>query len=487
MKIVLTQDVDPSKGQVKGKDYDLPDSDAQLWIASGKAAAVAAPPAALPALPGNDGATMSGTVTEGIQTLIGRSFLAGVEAAEQKGGSGVRPEILQQLGQIGKHAEAKEDHSLNEWFQAVSYQTPKWAGRDEQIKAANILTKKYKTARREGEQFETDWGVTTKAGTTFDMETKASVQVENQGAVGGFTVPVEFYPQIIEIAYQESELFRRVDKYRMTGRDLLIPALDYSGGGSGASPYLAGMAAGWTAENVNLPQQNAKVRQIQLTANLLGGYTQASRQLLADNAVGFQNILARLMGQTIAFYVTYAIVQGTGASQPRGIINESAAISVTRTGDSSNGTMLADMATMKSKLLPGAEKRAMWMISPSTEAFLYQMTTGAGGLAYLPNFPGVAYGPASTTGNYQVLRIPIEINQYAAAHGSAADIILVDPFGYAWGERQDIEVAVSEHYAFVSNLLTWRFLFRGDGRSKLNTYLTLQNGDTVSPFVYRHA
>jgi HK97 family phage major capsid protein len=142
---------------------------------------------------------------------------------------------------------------------------------------------------------------------------------------------------------------------------------------------------------------------------------------------------------------------------------------------------------MKSKLLPGSEKRAMWLMAPSTEAYLYQMDDGSGRVVYLPNFPGNMGGPASYAGNGRLLNIEVEVNQYAASHGSAGDLILVDPAAYAWGERQDIEIGVSEHVAFLSNLLTWRFLFRGDGRSKINTYLTLQNGDTVSPFVFRAA
>src|SRR5579863_551178 len=322
MQIELLVDVDAAAGHVTGKRYDLSDADANAYITAGKAKAVAA--ATLPALPagskGADGATLTATVAEGIQTLIGNVYLAGIEAAEKKGGTGIRPEILQQLGQIGKYAQAKEEKSIAEWLWCVAHSTPSQQDKAEGRKAANLMANKYQS--RFNPNFEQDWQKAQSAGTAFNMETKASVQVEGTGAVGGFAVPPEFFPEIQQIAYQESEIYRRVRKYQMTRDELNVPMLDYSKGGSGASPYLGGMVATWFAENVTLGQTNASLRQVQFKANILGGYTQASRQLVADNAVGFQQILVDLMGKTIAFYVTYAIVNGTGANQPKGITNE---------------------------------------------------------------------------------------------------------------------------------------------------------------------
>lgn len=454
---------------------DVPEATADLYISLGKAKAA-------PIAAGTDGAASLDTITSGILQLIAGNIQSQLDTQTK---SVDRPSVLSQLGDLGRHATAKDPWALNEFFWAVGQTTHTMTGTPEQSKAIGLLTNKYKARR--SESFGKDWESAQKAQYAGgQIIEKASVQNETTGALGGFGVPVQFYPEIIKLAYEESYLFRSVRKYPMVGLQMNIPAIDYTTATAGQSPYLGGMVAQWFAEGGGFTQTNIKIRQLELKANILGGYTQATRTLLADNAIGLQAILTEMMGMTISFYVTKSIVSGTGAAQPMGILNAAASIAVARTGDSTDGTTLADFANMKAKLLPGSEKRAFWMISPSMSAYLTQMNDKSGKVVYLPNFPSNQGGPASYPGNMAVLGLPVEVNQYASSQGTLGDIILVDPMAYAWGERQDLEIGVSEHVAFLSNELTWRFLFRGDGNSKINTYLTLANGDTVSPFVYRN-
>jgi HK97 family phage major capsid protein len=52
------------------------------------------------------------------------------------------------------------------------------------------------------------------------------------------------------------------------------------------------------------------------------------------------------------------------------------------------------------------------------------------------------------------------------------------------GDRQQIEVAASEHVNFLKNQMTWRVTQRVDGQPWLEKPITLQDGSTqVSPFV----
>ena len=62
--------------------------------------------------------------------------------------------------------------------------------------------------------------------------------------------------------------------------------------------------------------------------------------------------------------------------------------------------------------------------------------------------------------------------------------MLVDPRQYFSATRPDIEIAASEHYKFLNNQVTYRFIFRGDGRSWLDAPFTMQDGtNQLSPFV----
>lgn len=482
--------------------HDVPDATAKSWIDAGRAKAVVAP--TLPALPtpapnavNTDGGSTSDFL-ENIKAALGEVYIAGALAAEKSAGSNgskgaVNPTIANLLGNIGKHAAPKPPRSFGEWIANVGNMTKTTMHEAPGVfqKSWNLLADPDGYNTRVNQEFETEFSsarVYQKGATSMSdlTTTKASVMSEVSGALGGFAVPIEFFPEIIKFAEEQSMLLKAVKKYPMAGLQMQIPALDYSGGGGGLSPYLSGVIAGWFAEGGTLPTTNAVIRQITLKANLLGMSTQATRTLLADNAVGFQPILIELLGDAIAFYSTLAILAGTGADQPLGIQNCAATILQTRTGDSSNGALFTDLAGMRSKLLPGAMKRSFWMISPSEYANILGMTDGTGKNMYLPNFPGNMGGQVSYPGEERLLGIPFEVSQYAAAHGTKGDINLIDPMGYAYAQRQDIEIAVSEHVGFLNNLLTWRALYRADGKARVNTYLTLANGDQVSPFICRN-
>jgi HK97 family phage major capsid protein len=80
------------------------------------------------------------------------------------------------------------------------------------------------------------------------------------------------------------------------------------------------------------------------------------------------------------------------------------------------------------------------------------------------------------------------ITEKLPAVGTAGDIVLMDPSLYVIGDRQQLEVAASEHVNFLKNQMTWRVVERLDGQPWMDKYITLQdNSTTVSPFVVLHA
>jgi HK97 family phage major capsid protein len=55
---------------------------------------------------------------------------------------------------------------------------------------------------------------------------------------------------------------------------------------------------------------------------------------------------------------------------------------------------------------------------------------------------------------------------------------------YLIGDRQQIEIAYSEHVAFLSNQSVWRFVSRVAGQPWLRDKVTLSDASsTLSPFV----
>jgi HK97 family phage major capsid protein len=390
-------------------------------------------------------------------------------------------------------AEAKEDRSFGDFLEAVAGVSMGAIDPIGYQKSVGKITQKYNTtinpnfgrdySRVHGSQGKA-WESASHQGLNLETVDKASVQVESVGALGGVTVPIEYSRQLFQLAGDQAILMPRVTQYAMGSETLMIPALDYSLGGSGKSPYLAGMNATWTAENFAFSQQNASFRQIELKANLLAGFTQASRQLLQDNTANLEQVMTNLFAKAIGFNVDYAIFLGDGVNKPRGMMNSGAAVAVSRTSPA-NGTLLTDMSAIDAAMLPELEGEAIWMVAPSFKKALYPMTDASGRVVFLPNFPGQDVGPAGIKPRMAVFGKSLFWSQLPASNGSKFDINLIIPSAYAFGHRENIEIGVSDQFAFTSNLLTWRFLFRGDGASLLNTSLTLQNGDVVAPFAYR--
>jgi HK97 family phage major capsid protein len=317
-----------------------------------------------------------------------------------------------------------------------------------------------------------------------DMVSKASAQSETIGALGGFTVPVQYSTEIIKLSDMYARVMPRCRRYTMTGLQMNVPAIDYSRGGAGVSPYLGGMNAQWIQDGQSFVQTNAYTREIIYKANILSGYAVANRTLLADNQVGLQEVLTELMAETIAFYFDYALINGSGVNQPLGILNAPATIAQVRQS-SGAGAILTDMANMFGHLHPQGFSSAFWLVSPSAHATFITMNDASGRVVYQPVFPAQTGGPVTVECPYRILGMPVIVSQLPASSGTLGDVYLIDGQQMGVAMRADLELAVSEHVYFLNNQLTYRFLLRGDAQPRLNTYLTLANTDTVSPFVVR--
>jgi HK97 family phage major capsid protein len=85
----------------------------------------------------------------------------------------------------------------------------------------------------------------------------------------------------------------------------------------------------------------------------------------------------------------------------------------------------------------------------------------------------------------QLLGLPVCISEKLPALGTAKDVLLVDFQHYLIGDRQQVEVAYSEHFKFTNNQGTWRFVHRVDGQPWLRGSITLSDAtSTVSPYVF---
>ncbi len=234
----------------------------------------------------------------------------------------------------------------------------------------------------------------------------------------------------------------------------------------------------WTAEAQTRTETEPQFKQLELKANELSGYSVSSNILLQDAAFGLEKFLFTLFGRAIAWFEEYAFLQGNGVGKPLGCLNAGALIKVTR--NTGSAIKFVDVAKMFSALLPSSQTQAVWATSPSCVQQLIQLADAGNRALFMTTEAGGVH--AGRVG--RCLGLPVFITEKLPPLGTLGDLMLIDPSLYVIGDRQQIEIAASEHVNFLKNQMTWRVVERLDGQPWMDKPVTLQDATTtVSPFV----
>ncbi len=305
---------------------------------------------------------------------------------------------------------------------------------------------------------------------------KAAMSTQT-GTSGGYLVPTEFHAQLMGLVTERSIVRPRATLIPMSARSCQIPAIDVvTPPSAGETALLGGVVARWTEEATTLNETEPNLKQIELVNYKLSGYSKVSNTLLADAAVGLETFLMNLFSRAIAWYEDYAFLRGNGVAKPLGVLSWSGLIAPpART--TAGQFKLADVANMYARLLHGGDERSIcWVIHPTVLAQLIQMT-GGDNVLFLAN--NLQRKPTM-----KMLSFDVMVSEKVPALGSANDVTLCDFQHYLIGDRQQIEIAYSEHVAFLTNQSVWRFVSRVGGQPWLRDKITLADANsTVSPFV----
>jgi len=200
---------------------------------------------------------------------------------------------------------------------------------------------------------------------------------------------------------------------------------------------------------------------------------------------GLLGVDNRLVAKELAFKVDDALVRGTGAGQPLGILNAGCLVSVAKEAGQGAATVLAEnIMKMRSRLFASSRQNSVWLINQNVEPQLHSMSlaVGTGGVPVYMPAGGLSNLPFDTLYGRPVL--PIE---QCATLGTAGDIILADfSNGYILAEKGGIQADMSIHVQFLYDESVFRFVMRVDGQPVRATALTPYKGgasDTQSHFV----
>jgi HK97 family phage major capsid protein len=302
------------------------------------------------------------------------------------------------------------------------------------------------------------------------------------GSDGGFTLPQQFNLDIWNgMAVDETNLLNSTDNYTVEGESLTFNASAETSRADGSR--LGGMRGYWLAEAAQKTSSKPTFRQMKLEPKELAVFVYVTDKLLRGTGIALGQYLNRGASAEIAFLVSDAIINGTGAGMPLGILTSAAEVSVAKeTGQAATTIVTENIVKMWARFHPRWMSGAEWLINQDTIPQLLTMSlnVGTGGApTYLPP-SGLSGAPYGT-----LLGKPVRPIEFCPTLGTVGDIMLVNLKAYAGGIKGGVMSDMSIHLRFDYNETAFRFVFEADGQPWNAAPLTPYKGgtNTISPFV----
>jgi len=203
---------------------------------------------------------------------------------------------------------------------------------------------------------------------------------------------------------------------------------------------------------------------------------------LLNDAPAMESWIMDLMPQEYEFKLEDEILNGTGGNQCKGIIGDTATVSVTKeTGQASSTIVFENIVKMWSRAWGRGRPNSVWLYNQDAEPQLFSMVLSAGtsGVPVFLPANGLSGSPYATLMGRPM--IPVE---QAASVGTVGDLILADFSQYALVRKGGLKSASSIHVRFIYDEMVFKFNMRVNGKPKWKAKLTPYKGaNDLSPFV----
>jgi len=325
-----------------------------------------------------------------------------------------------------------------------------------------------------------------KAGGKIDQRlTQRAVTGLNEGigSEGGFLVQTDFATELLKRAYETGVLANRCRRIPISANanGIKINGIDETSRATGSR--WGGVRAYWLAEAGTKTESKPKFRKIELELNKLIGLCYATDELLQDTSA-LESIIAQAFSEEFGFMIDDAIINGTGAGLPLGVLKSGCLVTVSKETGQPAATILAEnVIKMWARMWSRSRPNGVWFINQNIEPQLYTMSlaVGVGGIPVYMPANGLSDSPYGKLMGRPV--IPIEQCQTL---GTLGDVILADLSQYVLADKGGIQTASSIHVHFIYDESVFRFVYRVDGQPIWNSALTPYKGgagNSLSPFV----
>lgn len=302
---------------------------------------------------------------------------------------------------------------------------------------------------------------------------------------GGFLVQQDFSTMLLESIYETGFLASRCNRISISGNanSIKLPGVDETSRATGSR--WGGIQGFWQDEASEKTKSKPKFRNVELSLKKLIGLCYATDELIEDAAV-LETVITQGFSDEFGFLIDDAILNGTGAGMPLGILNSGCLVTQDKeAGQADKTIILENLVNMLSRMPMRNRRTAAWFINQEVEPQLYTLSlaVGTGGSSYYMPSGGASASPYSSLFGRPV--IPIE---QCAALGDLGDVIFADFGSYLLAEKGGIKADVSIHVQFIYDESVFRFVLRVDGCPSLASAITPYKGASdLSPFVVLQA
>jgi HK97 family phage major capsid protein len=298
------------------------------------------------------------------------------------------------------------------------------------------------------------------------------------GAEGGYTVPESFSNSMVgTMLGQADSLLGRANSFTVEGESLTLPGIDESSRATGSRN--GGTRGYWLAEAAQITSSKPKFRQIKVEPAELAVLTYVTDKLLRQSPMAMEQFINGAAIDEINWMVGNAIINGSGAGQPLGIITGAGKVTQAAVSGQGAGTIVAaNIDNMLTRLPANMRAGAVWFCNQDILPTLEGLET-ANGAPLFRGQGGLTAAPLATLKGLPVL--PLE---YCPTLGTEGDLILAHMPSYIAGVQGGISSAMSMHLRFDYNEQAFKWCFAVDGQSMYSKALTPANGTTTqAPFV----
>lgn len=296
-------------------------------------------------------------------------------------------------------------------------------------------------------------------------------QTMGSGVEGGFAIPEQFRPQILQVTPQEA-IFRPRSTVIPAGdppdAKISMPALNQT---IDQNIY-GGIVVAPVAEGGTKPETDLELKQVSLEPAEVAGWVKVTDKLLRNWGAA-SAFLGNQLRRAVIGWEDTQFLRGNGVAKPLGIINAPAAIKVNR--GTASSIITADIENMFARSKFGGS--FVWVASQTIIPQLLRCKDANNNNIFLFNLAA----PMQTT----LLGVPLMFNDRSPALGSEGDLVLVDCSYYLIKDGSGPFVDASPHMYFTSNQTVIKIFWNVDGKPWLSAPLPLEGAtsNTVSPFV----